>query len=98
MSEGDHLLQVHGRRDALGQSIHGGHCVIALVGRDESEVPGRSDDAVVAEQRSQDRQPRAFESTDDLVGMPLGAGLVQDHAYDANGRVPCHHPVHRRGD
>ena len=75
-----------GRRlgDPVGQPVEGGGGVVALGGRHEPEVARRRDDAVVAVQHAEHRQAGRLERADDLVGVPLRAGLVEDDADDAH--------------
>jgi hypothetical protein len=72
--------------------------VVALGGGHETEVTGGGDDAVVAVQHAQHGESGGLERPAHLVGMALGAGLVEDDADDVHRPVVGDHAVHDGGD
>ena len=71
MREAEDLLEVDGPGDAVGQPVEGVGGIVALRRGHEAEVTGWGDDAVVAMQHAQHRQPGGLQRAAHLVGMAL---------------------------
>ncbi len=97
VGDGQHLGQVHVLSDLTGQPVQRGGRLGSFGHRHEPEMPRGCLDPGVPRQDPEHRDAGRLQSSDDLVGVAYGTGLVHDHPGDAGVRVEGVQPVHPGG-